>query len=205
MGKRIGVLALQGSVEEHLAALARLDGVAPVPVRTARDLKRLDGLILPGGESTTISLLLRIFEMAEPLTRRIASGMPVWGTCAGMILLAKEIDGEPPHYPFMDMRVRRNAYGRQLGSFHATLSIPGLSADPVACVFIRAPWVEEAGPDVEVLAQVPVGPGAAAGATDRAADRIVAVRQGSVLATSFHPEVGDDLRLHRLFLDLVTT
>ena len=186
MGKRIGVLALQGSVEEHLAALARLDGVASVPVRTARDLKRLDGLILPGGESTTISLLLRIFEMAEPLTRRIASGMPVWGTCAGMILLAKEIDGEPPHYPFMDMRVRRNAYGRQLGSFHATLSIPGLSADPVACVFIRAPWVEKVWGEAENLAEVD--------------GRIVAVRQGALLATAFHPELTADEAVHSAFV-----
>ena len=186
MGRRVGVLALQGSVAEHRDALARLPGVSPVMVREPGDLKRLDGLILPGGESTTISLLLRIFEMAEPLARRIASGMPVWGTCAGMILLAKEIEGEPPHFPFMDMRVRRNAYGRQLGSFHATLSIPALAAEPVACVFIRAPWVEKVWGEAEILAEVD--------------GRIVAVRQGALLATAFHPELTADEAVHSAFV-----
>lgn len=186
MGKRIGVLALQGSVAEHRDALARLPGVTPVAVREADDLKWLDGLILPGGESTTISLLLRIFEMAKPLSRCIASGMPVWGTCAGMILLAKEIEGEFPHYPFMDMRVRRNAYGRQLGSFRTTLSVPALAAEPVACVFIRAPWVEKVWGAAESLAEVD--------------GRIVAVRQGAWLATAFHPELTEDSAVHAAFV-----
>lgn len=185
MGKRIGVLALQGSVAEHRDALARLPGVTPVAVREARDLKRLDGLILPGGESTTIALLLRIFEMDGAIKRRIAAGMPAWGTCAGMILLAREIVGETPHIPCMDMRVRRNAYGRQLGSFRTTLPIPALTPEPVPCVFIRAPWADRVWGDAEALAEV--------------GGRIVAVRQGSLLATSFHPELTADSAVHAAF------
>ena len=148
----VGVLALQGAFIEHIKTLRRL-GVEAVEVRLPEQLTGLDALIIPGGESTTIGKLATTYGLLEPL-RQFAREKPVWGTCAGMILLAKEIDGEPPHYPFMDMRVRRNAYGRQLGSFHATLSIPGLSADPVACVFIRAPWVEKVWGEAEILAEV---------------------------------------------------
>lgn len=202
----IGVFALQGDVREHVQALEVL-GVRAVTVRREEELDRVDGLVIPGGESTTMIKLADVFGVAEAFRRRIADGLPTFGTCAGMIMLADRlVDGAEGQTTFggLDVTVRRNAFGRQVDSFEADVDFTTFD-DPVHAVFIRAPWVEEAGPDVEVLAAVPVGPGAAAGASDGAADRIVAVRQGSVLATSFHPEVGDDLRLHRLFLDLVTT
>lgn len=202
----IGVFALQGDVREHLQALEAL-GVRAVTVRREEELDRVDGLVIPGGESTTMIKLADVFGVAEAFRRRIADGLPTFGTCAGMIMLADRlVDGAEGQTTFggLDVTVRRNAFGRQVDSFEADVDFTTFD-DPVHAVFIRAPWVEEAGPDVEVLAAVPVGPGAAAGASVGAADRIVAVRQGSVLATSFHPEVGDDLRLHRLFLDLVTT
>ncbi|ORX07900.1 pyridoxal 5'-phosphate synthase glutaminase subunit PdxT [Mycolicibacillus trivialis] len=191
---RIGVLALQGDSREHLAALTEA-GADPLPVRRREELDTVDALVLPGGESTTISHLLTEFDLLEPVRDRLAAGMPAYGACAGMILLAREIldagTGQRRALPLngIDMTVRRNAFGRQVDSFEQDLPFDGL-ADPVHAVFIRAPWVEQVGPDVQVLA--------------RAADRIVAVRQGAVLATSFHPEVTGDRRVHRLFVDIVT-
>lgn len=191
----IGVLALQGDVREHLRMLADL-GVRATGVRRPAELAACDALILPGGESTTMVKLAGIFDLLEPLRDRVAGGMPTFGTCAGMILLAERIqDGAVGQQSIggLDVTVRRNAFGRQVDSFEGDLDITGLGA-PVHAVFIRAPWVEESGPDVEVLARVAQGP---------AAGRIVAVRQGSLMATSFHPEVGGDSRVHRLFVDLV--
>lgn len=192
---RIGVLALQGDVREHLAALHSL-GFAALAVRRPAELDSCDGLVIPGGESTTMAKLARIFDLFGPLQKRIASGMPTFGTCAGMILLADRVeDGTTDQETLggLDITVRRNAFGRQVDSFEAGLDFAGLE-DPVHAVFIRAPWVESVGPGVEVLARV--GAGDAAG-------RIVAVRQGPLMATSFHPEVGTDVRIHRLFCDLV--
>jgi pyridoxal 5'-phosphate synthase pdxT subunit len=191
----IGVLALQGDVREHLRALERC-GVRAVPVRRVTELEACDGLVLPGGESTTMAKLARTFELLEPLRLRIKAGLPCLGTCAGMILLAERIqDGVVGQETFggLDVTVRRNAFGRQVDSFEGDLFMEGIEG-PVHGVFIRAPWVEEAGPGVEVLARVPGGP---------AADKIVAVRQGPLLATAFHPEVGSDTRIHQMFVDLV--
>ena len=192
----VGVLALQGDVREHLRVLADL-GARPVAVRRESELADCDGLVLPGGESTTIAKLARIFELMEPLRSRIAGGMPAFGTCAGMILLAERIiDGAHDQETVggIDITVRRNAFGRQVDSFDGDIDFAGLD-EPVHASFIRAPWVESSGDDVEVLARIPHGP---------AAGRIVAVRQGPLMATSFHPEVGDDSRIHRVFLDLVS-
>jgi 5'-phosphate synthase pdxT subunit len=194
-GPRIGVLALQGDVREHLAVLRGL-GCESVPVRRPAELDACDGLVLPGGESTTMGKLARIFELFEPLQKRISGGMPTLGTCAGMILLADRVeDGTADQETLggLDITVRRNAFGRQVDSFEGELGFAGLDA-PVHAVFIRAPWVEAVGRDVEVLARVERG---------EAAGRIVAVRQGHLMATSFHPEVGGDARIHRLFCDLV--
>ncbi|MGY2035812.1 pyridoxal 5'-phosphate synthase glutaminase subunit PdxT [Nocardia gipuzkoensis] len=192
----IGVLALQGDVQEHVAALARC-GAEPVLVRRESELAAVDALVLPGGESTAISKLLTVFELLEPLRARLRDGMPAFGSCAGMILLASEVlDTRPDaeHLSGIDMTVRRNAFGRQVDSFETDLPFAGLTDGPVRAVFIRAPWVERAGEGVDVLATVPHGP---------AAGRIVAVRQGNVLATSFHPEVTGDLRVHRMFVEMV--
>lgn len=192
---QIGVFALQGDVREHLRVLTSL-GVGAVAVRRPSELESCDAFVLPGGESTTMAKLARSFELFEPLRERIKRGMPTFGTCAGMIMLADEIeDGTADQETLggLDVTVRRNAFGRQVDSFEESLTVAGI-ADPVRAVFIRAPWVERVGPDVEVLARVEDGP---------AVGRIVAVRQGPLLATSFHPEVGGDDRLHRLFLDLV--
>jgi pyridoxal 5'-phosphate synthase pdxT subunit len=196
----IGVLGLQGDVREHLAAVTACGGVRAVPVRRPSELAAADALVIPGGESTTISRLLETFELLEPLRRRIAAGMPAYGSCAGMILLANDVlDGRPDQRQLggLDVVVRRNAFGRQVDSFETDLRFQGL-ADPVRAVFIRAPWVESVGPGVEVLATMPrlTLTGADAGA---AAGRPVAVRQGSVLATAFHPELAGDLRVHRMF------
>jgi 5'-phosphate synthase pdxT subunit len=196
----IGVLALQGDVREHLSALTDC-GVRAVPVRRPAELDAVDGLVLPGGESTTMSRLLETFELLEPVRRRIADGMPAYGSCAGMILLARQVlDGRADQRQLggLDVVVRRNAFGRQVDSFETDLSLVGLAGGPVHAVFIRAPWVESVGPDVEVLATVPHRPEAGA-----AEGRIVAVRQGMVLATAFHPELTGDGRVHRLFCDLV--
>lgn len=190
----VGVLALQGDVREHLAALNAL-GVEASPVRRPQELERCDALIIPGGESTTMAKLARTFELFEPLQKRVAGGMPVLGTCAGMIMLADRVEdatADQETLGGLDITVRRNAFGRQVDSFEGNIHFAGLD-EPVHAVFIRAPWVEAVGPEVEVLARVESG---------EAAGRIVAVRQGRLLATSFHPEVADDLRIHRLFLDL---
>ncbi|MBV8347698.1 MAG: pyridoxal 5'-phosphate synthase glutaminase subunit PdxT [Mycolicibacterium sp.] len=191
---RVGVLALQGDTREHLAAL-RETGAESMTVRRRTELDAADALVIPGGESTTMSHLLREFELLEPLRRRVAGGMPVYGSCAGMILLATEIidagvDGRQA-VPLrgIDMTVRRNAFGRQVDSFEGDIAFAGLDS-PVHAVFIRAPWAERVGEGVQVLA--------------RAADHIVAVRQGPMLATAFHPEITGDRRVHRLFVDIVT-
>lgn len=189
----VGVLALQGDVREHLVALAGL-GVTARPVRRATELAELDGIVIPGGESTTICRLLDVFELRRPLTERLAAGLPAFGSCAGMIVLADEIlDGRPDQQPLhaIDIVVRRNAFGRQVDSFETDLDVDGVPDGAVSAVFIRAPWVERTGPDVTVLARVGEHP--------------VAVRQGNVLATSFHPEVSGDDRLHALFLQIVQT
>jgi pyridoxal 5'-phosphate synthase pdxT subunit len=192
----IGVLALQGDVREHLRALEAC-GVRAVPVRRPGELDDVDGLIIPGGESTTMSKLAVEFGMADPVRKRIAEGMPAYGSCAGMIMLAAEVlDGRPDQQSFagIEMTVRRNAFGRQVDSFEAPVPIDGVDGPPFQAVFIRAPWVERVGPDVEVLGTVADGP---------AAGRIVAVRQGQLLATAFHPELTGDLRVHQFFVELV--
>lgn len=191
MTVRVGVLALQGDTREHLAAL-REAGADAFTVRRVAELKSVDALVIPGGESTAISHLLREFELLEPLRARLADGMPAYGSCAGMILLADEIldagaegrRAEPLHG--IDMTVRRNAFGRQVDSFEEDIAFHGLDGH-VHAVFIRAPWVERVGPEVEVLA--------------RAGGHPVAVRQGRMLATAFHPEVTGDRRVHKLFVD----
>lgn len=192
----IGVLALQGDVREHLAALAEADALAR-PVRRPEELAEVDGLVIPGGESTTMSKLAVVFGMLEPLRERVRAGMPAYGTCAGMIMLADKIlDGREDQETIggIDMIVRRNAFGRQNESFEAAIDITGVEGGPVEGVFIRAPWVESVGGGVEVLATVPSGP---------AAGHTVAVRQGNVLATSFHPELTGDHRVHKLFVRIV--
>jgi 5'-phosphate synthase pdxT subunit len=189
----IGVLALQGDVREHLIALAGL-GVTARPIRRPSELDGIDGIVVPGGESTTICRLLDVFELRKPLSQRLADGLPAFGSCAGMIVLASTIlDGRADQIPLgaIDIVVRRNAFGRQVDSFETDLEVAGVPGGPVRGVFIRAPWVERTGPAVRVLARVGEHP--------------VAVRQGRVLATSFHPEVSGDDRLHALFLGLVTT
>jgi 5'-phosphate synthase pdxT subunit len=204
----IGVLALQGDVREHLAALTEC-GAQVRPVRRVAELDGLDGIVLPGGESTVMSRLLETFELLEPLKARIAGGLPTYGSCAGMIMLAsKVLDGRPDQHQLggIDMIVRRNAFGRQVDSFEGNLEFTGIDGGPLHAVFIRAPWVESVSPEVEVLARVPESepdnettvsiPAAAAG-------RIVAVRQRSVLATAFHPELTGDGRVHRLFTKMV--
>jgi 5'-phosphate synthase pdxT subunit len=196
----VGVLALQGDVREHVDALTRCD-VQVRAVRRAEELKDLDGIVLPGGESTTMSRLLEVFELLEPLRARLAEGLPAYGSCAGMIMLADRVlDGRPDQHQLggIDMVVRRNAFGRQVDSFEEDLDFAGIAGDPVHAVFIRAPWVESVSPEVEVLAKVPESRDAGA-----AAGRIVAVRQQSVLATAFHPELTGDGRVHRLFAQIV--
>jgi 5'-phosphate synthase pdxT subunit len=191
----VGVFALQGDVREHLRVLTSL-GVRAIGVRRLRELDECDGLVIPGGESTTMFKLARTFDLFEPIRQGIKEGLPVLGTCAGMIMLADRIeDGTPDQETLggLDITVRRNAFGRQVDSFEGDLDFAGLD-DPVHAVFIRAPWVEAVGAEVEVLARVAGGP---------AAGRIVAVRQGWLMATSFHPEVGGDDRVHSLFLDLI--
>ncbi len=192
----IGVLALQGDVREHTAALAAA-GAHARPVRRPTELETVDGLIIPGGESTTISKLTDLFELREPIDKRIADGMPVYGSCAGMIMLASEVlDGRADQRGFagIEMTVRRNAFGRQVASFEAPVNLAGIDGGPLHALFIRAPWVEHVGRGVEVLGTVTEGP---------AAGRIVAVRQENLLATAFHPELTGDRRLHAYFADLV--
>ena len=187
---RIGVLALQGDVREHERALESL-GAEVVRVRREADLEGVDGLVLPGGESSVIDKLSRSFGLRAPLRAAIAAGLPAYGTCAGMILLAERLEDAiagQQTFGGLDVTVRRNAFGRQHESFEAMLPVPALGAEPVAATFIRAPEVLEAGPGVEVLARLENG-------------RIVAVRQGNLLATAFHPEVSGELRFHRLLLE----
>jgi 5'-phosphate synthase pdxT subunit len=194
----VGVLALQGDVREHLAVL-RDGGADAVPVRRPGELAAVDGLVLPGGESTTIAKLADRFGLLEPLRDAVRGGLPVYGSCAGMVLLADRLVDAPAGQQTLgglDVVVRRNAFGRQVDSFESQVEVTGLPGGPVHAVFIRAPWIEEAGPDVEVLGRVVGGP---------ADGKIVAVRQGNVVATSFHPELTGDRRVHALFVDLVRT
>ena len=186
---RAGVLGLQGDFAEHLATLDRL-GVAAVDVRRPEQLAEIDALIIPGGESTTIGKLARQYGLIEPLRDRVAAGMPVWGTCAGAIFIAKDVPGHPhPLAALMDMTVERNAFGRQIDSFEADLDVAELGTVPFHAVFIRAPRISRVGPGVDVLARLEDG-------------TIVAARQGRLLATSFHPELTRDERFHRYFLSL---
>lgn len=192
MGKRAGVLALQGDFEAH-GRMVRSAGAVPVEVRTASDLGSVDALIIPGGESTTIGLMLDEHELIEPVRERVAGGMPLLGTCAGMILCARRLADpasvrgkEQPLLGLVDVTVRRNAFGRQVESFETDLDVKGLD-QPLRAVFIRAPWVEGTGSDVEVLAEYDGRP--------------VAVREGAVWLTAFHPEIAGDDRLHRLVLE----
>ncbi len=201
MSPTIGVLALQGDVREHAAALVE-SGAEVLPVRRVAELDRVDGLVIPGGESTTMSKLLGVFDLYDPLVARLADGLPAYGSCAGMIMLASKIldtRADARHLDALDVTVRRNAFGRQVESFETDLQFAGITdlpgADPMRAVFIRAPWVESVGEGVDVLATVPDGP---------AAGRVVAVRQQNVLATSFHPEVTGDHRVHRFFVDMVS-
>jgi pyridoxal 5'-phosphate synthase pdxT subunit len=203
----IGVLALQGDVREHLAALASA-GADAVPVRRPGELAGVDALVLPGGESTTMDKLLRAFDLFGPVRERIAGGMPVFGSCAGMILLADRVLDRPADQQTlggMDMTVRRNAFGRQVDSFEQPLHAPALEAGegPLHAVFIRAPWVEETGPGVEVLATTLEGGARADDGAHPGTGRIVAVRHGRLLATAFHPEISGDTRVHRFFVDMV--
>ena len=186
---KVGVLALQGASQRHAEALAAL-GAHPVEVRTPEDLSGIEGLVLPGGESTTMSRLLTLSGLFEPIAERLEAGMPAFGTCAGLILLAGEVlDGRPDQRSFgaLDVAVRRNAFGRQVDSFETELDVDGLGGGPVPAVFIRAPVVERVGDGVDVLAAVEGKP--------------VLCRQGTILAAAFHPELSDDLRLHRFFLE----
>ena len=201
----IGVLAVQGDVREHIHALSTLS-VQASAVRRPRELDDVDALVIPGGESTTMDKLVRAFDLQGPLRKRIADGMPVYGSCAGMIMLADRItDARPDQETLggLDITVRRNAFGRQVDSFEEDLQIPLIAArtsaptghpDTFRAVFIRAPWVEEMGDGVEVLATIETGP---------AAGRVVAIRQGNLLATSFHPEVTGDHRIHDFFTQMV--
>lgn len=187
---RIGVLALQGSFAEHAAALGRL-GVEPALVRLPKDLDGISGLIIPGGESTTIGKLLVLSGLLEPLRGAMKEGLPVYGTCAGMILLARDIGGlDQPLLGAMDITVKRNAFGRQLDSFEEQLAAPFLGEKPFPGVFIRAPLIEKTGPGVSVLVKLPDG-------------RPVAAEQGKLLVSAFHPELTEDLRVHRYFLSKV--
>jgi pyridoxal 5'-phosphate synthase pdxT subunit len=187
---KVGVLALQGDVREHVAALDAA-GVSPCPVKRVDELSGVDAMVLPGGESTTIGKLLDRFGLLEPLRDRASAGMPMYGTCAGLILMARDIVGtqDAPHrIGVMDLTVKRNAYGRQVDSFEADLDVTGLD-EPFRAVFIRAPSIEEVGQDVEVLATIEGHP--------------VLVRQGSLLASSFHPEMTSDARIHELFVNTI--
>ena len=193
-GPVVGVLALQGDVPEHLRALEAA-GAQATSVRRPEEFGRLDGLVIPGGESTTLWRLSVAFDVLEPLRKLIASGLPVFGSCAGMIMLADRLtDGVAGQqtYGGIDMTVRRNAFGRQVDSFERDIVLAGLNDnDPLRAVFIRAPWVEQTGPGVSILG------------TEQGTGRIVAVRQGQMLATAFHPELTPDRRIHELFVDIV--
>jgi len=185
----IGVLALQGDVVEHIAALERA-GASAIPVKTRDELARADGLVIPGGESTTVMKLLGRFGMAEPIVQRVHAGMPLWGTCMGMIVAARDVaDLDQPTLNLIDITVRRNAFGRQNDSAEIDLEIPALGDQPFPAIFIRAPWIERVGPSVTLLAE--------------RNGRGVMVREGHVLGTSFHPELATDPRVHAYFLGMV--
>lgn len=186
---RVGVLALQGDVVEHSAALERA-GASPLSVKNSSDLARVDALVIPGGESTTVMKLLERVGLASAIVERARGGMPLWGTCMGMIVAAREIaDLDQPTLGLIDITVRRNAFGRQNESAEVDLQVEALGGRPFPAIFIRAPWIERSGPRVEVLA--------------KRDGRGVMVREGNVLATSFHPELTDDPRVHRYFLDML--
>jgi 5'-phosphate synthase pdxT subunit len=193
---RIGVLALQGDVREHLRALQAV-GADAIAVRRPAELEDVDALVIPGGESTTMYKLAIAFDLLEPLRKRLESGMPAYGSCAGMIMLADRVaDGIDGQVTLggLDVTVRRNAFGRQVDSFEADVELAGLAGKPFHAVFIRAPWVEELGSGVDVIGRIEGGP---------AAGRIVAVRQGALFATAFHPELTGDQRVHALFVETV--
>jgi 5'-phosphate synthase pdxT subunit len=188
---KIGVLAAQGAFIEHIKSLQRLD-IEAVPVRLPGELRGVDGLIIPGGESTSISRLMSAYDLMKAIVTMVGGGLPVFGTCAGMILMAKQITGNgAPSLQLMDIVVRRNAFGRQVDSFEAELQIPALGGEAFPGVFIRAPLIERCSDGVEVLACLTDG-------------TIVAARQGKLLGTAFHPELTDDMRLHRYFLDIIS-
>ena len=186
---KVGVLAVQGDFAEHMAVLRRLQADT-VEVRLPRDLEGASALIMPGGESTTFSYLMDLYELKEPIKKMASAGMPIWGTCAGMIMMARELAEENPvPLGLMDIRVVRNAFGRQVDSFEADLDVPSLGPEPFKAVFIRAPAISGVGQDVDVLARLPDG-------------QPVAVQQNHLLATAFHPELTNDLRFHQYFLSL---
>lgn len=190
---KVGVLALQGDFREHISSLLSL-GVDAFEVKTVAQLKSAEALVIPGGESTTISKLAIAFGLMEPIRAAIAQGLPVYGSCAGMILLSREIldpASQQESFGGLDISVRRNAFGRQVDSFESDLEIVGIAGEPIKAIFIRAPWVETRGSDVQVLASVKVD----------GRDHPVAVRQKNALATSFHPEISGDLRIHQYFLE----
>lgn len=193
---RVGVLALQGDFREHISALTQCD-VKATEVRRVSELEKIDALIIPGGESTTIVSLAKTFEIFNPIKERIASGMPTYGSCAGMIMLADHIvaakEGQET-FGGINITVRRNAFGRQVDSFESDISAPEISSSPIRAVFIRAPWVEKVGENVHVLANYKGSDGL---------DHVVAVRQGHLLATAFHPEITDDFSVHQYFLQEV--
>jgi len=189
VGINVGVLALQGDVIEHVAALGRA-GASASPIKTLNDLAAVDALVIPGGESTTVMKLIDRFGLEKPIVERVREGMPLWGTCMGMIVASREVaDSSQPTLNLIDITVRRNAFGRQNDSAETALSIPALGLAPFPAIFIRAPWIERCGPAVELLAERE-GHG-------------VMVREGNVLATSFHPELTNDPRVHRYFLEMV--
>lgn len=187
---KVGVLAIQGAVAEHLELLNQIPDVCAQEVKYLDELNEVDGLIIPGGESTAIGRLLRDFNLLQPLKERILNGMPVWGTCAGMILLAKSLENDPTvHLGVMDITVERNAYGRQLGSFTTEVEIEKISSNKIPLVFIRAPYVTQVKSDVDILLEVN--------------DHIVACQQKQMLATSFHPELTKDTSFHRYFINMI--
>ncbi len=188
--KKIGVLGLQGAVAEHIEKLGRLENVKPLLVKYKSEIEAVDALIIPGGESTAIGKLLADFDLIFTIKSRILSGMPVWGTCAGMIILAKKLcNDESRHLEVMDIEVMRNGYGRQLDSFSTTVNLPEISTNEIPLVFIRAPYVVNVAPNVKVLLHVN--------------GNIVACRQENMLATSFHPELTEDLSFHKYFIDMI--
>ncbi|MDO5794381.1 MAG: pyridoxal 5'-phosphate synthase glutaminase subunit PdxT [Turicibacter sp.] len=187
---KVGVLAVQGAVTEHLHLLSQLPDVLAKEVKYLEELNDIDGLIIPGGESTAIGRLLKDFNLLQPLKEKIQKGLPVWGTCAGMILLAKHLENDATvHLGVMDITVERNAYGRQLGSFETELMIKGVSSNKIPLVFIRAPYVTKIKSSVSTLLEID--------------DHIVACRQQHMLATSFHPELTNDITFHRYFVDII--